>query len=324
MFDIPFKVDLARGLQKTILRQVLATEDNLAHTFHIACTRNDSAEDLTGATVTGYFIRADEATISLAGSVSGNVVSVTLDSSCYSVTGRCYIVVKVKKGDAITTVFWAEGAVSMSQTDVMVATEGTTLKLEELFARLEAAEAEAAEAAENATTAADAAIAAQASIEASREIVNAAAAAVSGAQEAADRANAAAEAVKDLDVSALEAQINAVQAAVMPTALWSGDWSNGNITVPGIGDWLLLGIQTGLGFIVGINSGGNIRASGILGNAGTHITVNLSMTVSGSTVTMGINSRYTHTASGNHGSDNTTTVKGIIGLLKMGTLTIQE
>lgn len=231
--------------------------------------------------------------------------------------GRCYLVIKLTKNDNISTIFWGEGAVSLSRTATIVVPSEKALSLEELYTRLAAAE-------EAINRAADDIEEAEASIEASKETVDAAASAITNAQNAADRANAAAAAVEGMDVAQLTAQINAVQSATTPTALWSGDWSSGNITVPGIGDWFLLGIQTGLGFVVGINSGGTIRASGILGNAGTHITVNLSMTVNDSTVTMGINSRYTHTASGNHGADNTTTVKSIIGLLKIGTLTIQE
>lgn len=317
MIEKEYKMDFAHGVQKTVIRHVLAQKDSKANTFDVACTRNGAAEDLTGATVSGYFIRADDATISLSGSVSGNVVSVTLESACYSVEGRCYIIVKLTKGDDTTTIFWAEGSVSLTQTDTIVVTEEKVVNLEEMLARVDAAATQAEEAAANAS-------AAQASIEASKETVDKATEVVDGAQAAADRANAAAAAVEGMDVSALTAQINALKAATTPTVLWSGDWSSGSKTVEGIGDWFLLGIQTGLGFIVGINSGGTIRASGFLGNAGNHISVNLSMAVSGSTVTMSINSRYNHTAGSDHGSDNTTTIKSIIGLMKAGNMTIQE
>lgn len=317
MIEKEYKMDFAHGVQKTVIRHVLAHKDSKANTFDIACTRNGAAEDLTGATVSGYFIRADDATISLSGSVSGNVVSVTLESACYSVAGRCYIIVKLTKGEDTTTIFWAEGAVSVTQTDTIVVTEEKVVNLEEMLARVDAAATQAEEAAANAS-------AAQASIEASKETVDKAAEVVDGAQAAADRANAAAAAVEGMDVSALTAQVSALKAATTPTVLWSGDWSSGSKTVEGIGDWFLLGIQTGLGFIVGINSGGTIRASGFLGNAGNHISVNLSMAVSGSTVTLSINSRYNHTAGGDHGNDNTTTIKSIIGLLKAGNMTIQE
>lgn len=317
MIEKIYKTDFAQGVQKTVIRHVLSQNDSKANTFHVACTRNGAAEDLTGATVSGCFIRADEATISLSGSVSGNVVSVTLDRSCYSVEGRCYIIIKLTKGDDTTTIFWAEGAVSVSQTDTIVAAEEKVVNLKELLARVEAAEAMATDAAENAA-------AAQASIEASKETVDAATAAVEGAQTAADRANAAAAAVEGMDVSALTAQITAVQEATTPTALWSGEWTSGNITVEGIGDWFLLGIQTGLGFVVGINTGGTIRASGIFGGADTHQTVNINITVSGTTLTLTAASRYLHNASGNHGASNTTTIKSIIGLLKAGPVTIQE
>ena len=323
MFDIPYKVDLARGVQKTIIRQVLATEDNLAHTINVACTRNGAAEDLTGATVGGYFIRADDATISLDGSVSGNTASVVLNSSCYQVEGRCYIAIKVTKNDEISTIFLGEGTVSLSRTETIVVPSEKALSLEELFARLYAAE-------EAVSGAVEGAEAAQASIEASKETVDAATAAITDAQNAADRANEAAATVEGLDVAKLAAQVSALQAATTPTVLWAADedkdWSSGNITVPGISEWYLVDVQTSLGHGIGINTGTNINAGFVsrYGTTDSQQTVSVSIGVDGDTLTLNAATRIRHKPDDTHGAIGNTAIKSIIGLMKKGIVAIQE
>ena len=182
----------------------------------------------------------------------------------------------------------------------------------------------AAEAAENAAAAA-------ASIASSKETVDAAAAAVTGAQQAADRANTAAAKVEDMDVSALTTQINDVKAATTPTVLWAAaegadGWASGSITVEGIGDWLLLDIHTGLGHMVGINTGTSINAgvSSRFGDTDNQQTVIVAITVAGNKLTLNAATRIRHKPDDVHGAIGSTNIKAITGLLKKGTATIQE
>lgn len=316
MYELNYTTDFAQGVQKTVIRRVLAKNDNLAHTIRVGCLRNGTNEDLTGARVTGYFIRADEATVTMEGTVEGSYACITLNSSCYNVEGRCYIVIKLTRGEVTTTIFWAEGAVSMSQTDAIVETGETTLRLEDLFTRLEAAEAGAAEAAQNATTSAAAAAAAQASIEASRDVVENAAAAITDAQNAASRANAAAERVEEIDVSQLISQVGNVQAAIKTTLLWSGTWESGNINVPGISGWKLLQVNTAIGYVLIVGGSSILQGVGASVNEGLHRTIAVRFTVSGDTCTLVTAHYIKHNSNSNHEALTNTSINAIYGLLK--------
>lgn len=318
MYELNYKTDFAQGVQKTVIRRVLAKNDNLAHTIRVACIRNGVNEDLTGAKVTGYFIRADDATITLEGTVEGSMASLPLNAACYNVEGRCYIIIKLTRGDAITTIFWAEGAVSLSQTDVIVDTGETTLKLEDLFARLETAEADAAQAAESATASAEAAAAAQASAEASAELAEGAAEATASANAAADNANDAANRLKDLDVGMLTAEIDELRGAVTPKQLWSGTgWSSGSIDVDGISDWHVVQIVTSRGNALGFVAA-NVNAIGASMNTGQHSIIGVRFSVSGNTCTMVTAHVLKHNASSNHEALESINVTAIYGLLKKG------
>lgn len=318
MYELNYTTDFAQGVQKTVIRRVLAKNDNLAHTIRVGCLRNGTNEDLTGARVTGYFIRADEATVTMEGTVEGSYACITLNSSCYNVEGRCYIIVKLTRGEATTTIFWAEGTVSMSQTDAIVETGEATLRLEDLFTRLEAAEAGAAQAAEDATTSAAAAAEAQASIEASREVVENAAAAIADAQNAAARANTAAERVEDIDVSQLLSEVNGVKASIKPTTLWSGTgWESGSINVPGIGDWTLLQIGLPIGYVLAVN-GSTVQGIGISTGATLHRTLSVRFSVSGTTCTLTTVHYIDHSSGSNHGAITKSSITSIVGLIKGG------
>lgn len=318
MYELNYTTDFAQGVQKTVIRRVLAKNDNLAHTIRVGCLRNGTNEDLTGARVTGYFIRADEATVTMEGTVEGSYACITLNSSCYNVEGRCYIIVKLTRGEATTTIFWAEGTVSMSQTDAIVETGEATLRLEDLFTRLEAAEAGAAQAAQDATTSAAAAAEAQASIEASRDTVEQATAAITDAQDAADRANTAAERVEGIDVSQLLSEVNGVKASIKPTKLWSGTgWETGSITVAGINDWHLLQVITGVGSALCI--GGSITSGiGSAMHTNNHRIIGVRFTIDGNVCTLVTSHYLAHTGGGNHGVLTNTPITGIYGLLKKG------
>ena len=299
-------IDLARGVQLTHIKPTLVTEDSKAHRFVISVSKDGSAVDMAGATITGSFVRADGITVKIDGEAVQNTAIVTLSAECYREEGRCLLAVKATMGDVISTLYLADGNVTRSATDAFIADEETALSLEELFRRLDAGVS---------SVEASASIAAQAAQDA--QVALGGADAVQRAEEAAEAVEDALERLQNVDASTLVAELDALRTAVTPATLWAGDWASGSIEVQNIGKWRLLDIQTGLGHVLGVNDGTSIRAFGVLGAGGNHITVNLSMTVAGEDVTLAINSRYTHPASGSHGSDNTTTIKAITGLVMM-------
>ena len=134
--------------------------------------------------VSAYFIRyCDNGTLTLTGSVSGNVASVTMSKACYSKGGAFALIVKVLAGEEVTTVFYGEGSMFVSRTDTIIDTENVIPSLDDLLAQIavmENATAEANTATASANTAAE------------------------SADGAADRANVAAEKIDGMTVSAVD------------------------------------------------------------------------------------------------------------------------
>lgn len=314
--DIPSTIDLVQGVQLTHLRSPLVQDDSRAHRIEVAVTRNGAAIDLTGATITGSFVRADGVTVSLSGATAYNTVSVVLSPECYREEGRCVMAVKVTLDDTSNTVFLAEGVVMRASTETYVADEETALSLEELFRRLDAGVSSVEASAE---------LAAQAAEDA--RVAIGGAAAVARAEAAAAEAEAVLARLEGIDVTALVQEIDELRAATTPTLLWesSGDngWTSGSITVDGIGEWFLVAVQTGIGLVLGLNTGSVIRASGVLGGASNHQSVNINIGVDGSTLTLTTATRIIHNANADHGAANSTPVMSITGLMKKGAATYE-
>lgn len=185
---LSFACDLDRGIDRTLIRPALLTGDKQAHTFRLAVTRSGVNADIAGAGVSAYFVRADGVTVPITGSVEGSAALVTLPDGCYRVPGRFQLVVKLSTGSGISTVFWGDGAVASSSTDVMLDTEDVIPSLDELLAQIAATEA----AAEHANSAAASA----------NTAASGANSAASSASTAAIRANAAAASIESIGAEA--------------------------------------------------------------------------------------------------------------------------
>lgn len=140
---LEYAVDLGKPIKKTYIDTLFATEDNAAHLFDITLMRNGAAVSLpSGAAVTAYFIRyADNATMTITGSVSGNVASVTMSKACYNRIGQFALVIKVADGASVSTVFYGEGAMLASSTDTIIDEENVIPSLSDLLAQIAAMEA---------------------------------------------------------------------------------------------------------------------------------------------------------------------------------------
>ncbi|MGN1003092.1 MAG: hypothetical protein ACI4PC_10025 [Oscillospiraceae bacterium] len=178
---LSFACNLDRGIDRTAIRPALLTGDKQAHTFRIAVSRSGAEAALSGAGVSGYFIRADGVTVPITGSASGSIASVTLTDGCYNVPGRFQLVVKLSLSGETSTVFFGDGAVASSRTDAVLDDEDVIPSLDELLAQIAATEAAAAHASSAAATASGAA---------------------STADTAASRANAAAASVEGMSARA--------------------------------------------------------------------------------------------------------------------------
>lgn len=312
--EIRSTVELSQGVQLTHLRSPLVQDDSHAHQCSVSVVRDGSAVDLDGVMITGAFVRGDGITVPLTGYAENNTAFVILPPECYREEGRCVMAIKATLNDETVTLFLAEGVVMRAATASYVADEETTLSLEELFRRLDAAVV---------SVEASADIAAQAAEDA--RVAVGGAEAVSRAEAAAEAAEAILARLEGINVTALVQEIDTLRAATTPTRLWTGSnedgWSSGSITAPGISDWYLVDIETGLGHAVGINTGTTITASLVTrygDTANSQRTTNILLDVSGDELTIVSVLTLRHKTDAEHGTIGTTSIKSITGMLKRG------
>lgn len=188
------RIDVDAEIQMTPLKSLYASGDKDAHFFELSLYRGAEEMDLSGASAQGYFIRADGYTVPITGTISGNIVTLTLSEGCYYVVGNFNLIIKVSIDESRKSVFWGNGYVVRSMTDAIVDEENVIPSLDELLAQIAATESaakaanQAASAANSAaTSAAQAASAADANASAANSAANAATAAASTATEAATK-----------------------------------------------------------------------------------------------------------------------------------------
>lgn len=155
MIPMHYTADLSRPLHLTLLDSAFLSGDDQAHRFVIALKEGADPVQATG-TVTGYFVRADGATVTIQGETLDGAAILTLPAACYSIPGRFSLVIRLTQGESKTSVFWAEGAVSRSATDSFLDPEHVVPSLDDLLDQIavmekatEDAEAAAAEARES-------------------------------------------------------------------------------------------------------------------------------------------------------------------------------
>ena len=88
------RTDLKEVVQVTQITGNLFSGDNGGNLIGVEIFDNGEPATLTGS-VTGYIIRADNVTVAVEGTRSGNKVSITLPQSAYAVVGNISIVIKL-------------------------------------------------------------------------------------------------------------------------------------------------------------------------------------------------------------------------------------
>lgn len=102
------------------LRGTAFTEEAKAHTFRIRGVDADGEALPLSGTVLGKFLRADNMTIDISGSVSDGVASLSLVGDCYNVPGRFSLVIYLSDGTTTVAIYACVG-------NVYRATSGTEL-----------------------------------------------------------------------------------------------------------------------------------------------------------------------------------------------------
>ena len=200
-------IDLRQGVRMHRIGRLFAQNDKLAHRFDITVTENGAAADLTGLSASAYFIRPDDGVVTLQGTISGSVVSVVLPSACYEVPGHFSIIIKIHAGQvtsasSITAIFWGDGTITRTETNIIIDPAHVVPNLDELLAQIatiEAATTAANTAASSANTAASSANTAASNAQTKAGLADTAA---GNANTAANAANTAATALDGMTVSA--------------------------------------------------------------------------------------------------------------------------
>lgn len=148
---LKYTADLSQGVTLTPLRMAFVRGEAQAHMFIITAYENNQKVDLTGAKVNGYMMRSDQTTLTFEGSVANGNAVISLPGAAYSVTGRFRLAIQATVNGMTTTLFYGEGAVSPSTTDViaipeeilMPSLENIEAQVEEMVAATAAAKAAA-------------------------------------------------------------------------------------------------------------------------------------------------------------------------------------
>ena len=146
--------DIGKGIKTESLGRIFSSGDGNAHTFYVSVYNNGVAQDLTGYTVQGYFIRSTEDTVLISGSASGNIATITLPAACYAEYGAFALFIRVINGTTKTTVYTGTGYVVRSSTDTIIDPGHVIPDIYELLAQIGAME-EATGEAQRATTSAN-------------------------------------------------------------------------------------------------------------------------------------------------------------------------
>jgi hypothetical protein len=96
-------IDLETGtVSRTFLNKALGEGDSYGDRFGVFVQRGGQPVDLTGVSVSGFFIRANGTTEALTGHRSGNKCWVDLPAACYAVEGNFTLGIKLTH--SVTTV----------------------------------------------------------------------------------------------------------------------------------------------------------------------------------------------------------------------------
>lgn len=99
------RVDLSAAPANDVpVCELMFPGDNLAHEWRISVYNGNEPADIAGGSVAAYFTRYDRLTVLVAGTISGNVITITLPQECYAVPGPVEAGVRYTKNNAKTTV----------------------------------------------------------------------------------------------------------------------------------------------------------------------------------------------------------------------------
>lgn len=118
-FELWFDTDLSQPQKVHAVQGNVFSQDRLANKIGVRVKNNGTDVNLSG-TVTGYVIRADDTTVTVSGTRSGNTAYVILPEAAYAVVGQIQVSIQLTDGNAKTTLCACTGYVHRSMTDTII------------------------------------------------------------------------------------------------------------------------------------------------------------------------------------------------------------
>ena len=132
------ETELNQEIKRDCLGSLFAEGDSQAHVFKVSVLTDGKAQALSGYSVFGYFMRPNETTVIITGSVSGNTVTITLQAACYVYPGNFQLIIRVVSGSTRTAVYWGTGYMVKSTNEEIVDPGTVVPDLTDLLAKIDA------------------------------------------------------------------------------------------------------------------------------------------------------------------------------------------
>ena len=87
-----------------VSKALLIEGDVYAHTWQVTVKNGGADYDISDCVVTGDFILNDDRTVTVLGTAAGNVASVVFAQECYAVSGPMTAILRVARGESLTTI----------------------------------------------------------------------------------------------------------------------------------------------------------------------------------------------------------------------------
>lgn len=119
-FELWFDTDLSQPLKVKAVCGNVFSQDNLANKIGVRVKNNGQDVTMASGTVKGYAILANDTTVVVSGTRSGNTAYIVLPEAAYAVVGQIQITIKLEDGDTKTTLLAITGYVHRSMTGVTI------------------------------------------------------------------------------------------------------------------------------------------------------------------------------------------------------------
>lgn len=131
------------SIHRSFVNHSIGGGDESGNIYGFRIIRDGQVVNLSGASCVGFFIRSDETTLTIQGSISNNVAYVELPAAAYVKEGQFSLAIKVCGTDYAGTMRIVDGTVVRTSTNTMVDPGSVIPSLEDLMAVIERAEAAA-------------------------------------------------------------------------------------------------------------------------------------------------------------------------------------